>query len=209
MAIEIELKAWVDAPETLKKTLALIARFTYAFDKEDVYWHPLAQSATFPASGARVRTETRSAADGGNRVQTTWVTYKTKEVRNDIEVNHEHEFTVSDKAAFEEFLTALGFTADARKRKQGWAWSYREPSAAAPDPVAVEEITVEIALIEPLGYFAELEILANDALPTTVSGARARLHALLDRLGIDKTQIETRYYTEMLQEAAQKGHCKG
>jgi adenylate cyclase class 2 len=208
MAIEIELKAWVDAPETLKQilgrvlvgdvvTVAPIARFTGAFDKEDTYWYPIAGTHTsLPTSGVRIRVEMLSLLAGEEGVKTTLVTYKTKELRNDIEVNNEREFTVSDTAIFEELLSALGLAPGVRKHKHGWAWMYNESAGGI-----LTNITVELAFVEQLGYFVELEILARDDAPETVACSRARLLALLERLGIDKTRIETRYYTEMLKEA--------
>jgi adenylate cyclase class 2 len=209
MAIEIEVKAWVDTPELLKQRIDAIARFTGVFDKVDAYWYPapgtvapvltvpeLATSeVAFPASGVRVRKET--VGDGRddirNGVQTARITYKAKEIRDDIEVNHEREFIVSDGDVFEELLTALGLIPIKRKRKTGWAWVYDS------DVVTVTEgITVELALVERLGYFIELEILANNDALATVASARDRLFALLDLLGIARNCVENRYYTELL-----------
>jgi adenylate cyclase class 2 len=214
MAIEIEIKAWVDTPELLKQRIDAIAHFIGVFDKVDAYWYPAPSTAApstaapslaapglaapemaFPVSGVRVRKET--AGDGRddirNGIQTALITYKAKEVREDIEVNHEREFTVSDGDVFEELLTMLGLTPVKRKRKTGWAWMYDN------DTVAITEgITVELALVERLGYFIELEILANNDALATVASARESLLALLDLLGIARNRIETRYYTELL-----------
>jgi adenylate cyclase class 2 len=193
MAIEIEVKAWVDTPESLKQRINAIARFTGVFDKTDAYWYP-ATALAFPASGVRVRKElVGNGEDIRNGVQTTRITYKTKEVRDNIEVNHEREFTVSDSAVFEELLTALGLSLIKRKRKTGWAWVYDN------NALAIEGgITVELALLERLGYFIELEILASNDAPDTVATARESLLALLDLLGIARNRIESRYYTELL-----------
>jgi len=48
-------------------------------------------------------------------------TYKTKEISDGIEVNHECEFTVSDADLFEELLSRLGLRNSVRKEKEGWA----------------------------------------------------------------------------------------
>ena len=40
MAVEIELKAWVDDEISLKQRLDTIATFLGAFHKEDNYWQP-------------------------------------------------------------------------------------------------------------------------------------------------------------------------
>ncbi|MDR1399228.1 MAG: CYTH domain-containing protein [Treponema sp.] len=199
MAIEIEVKAWVDTPESLKQRIDAIARFTGVFDKLDTYWYPTlelaAQYLGFPASGVRVRKERVGDGRGDirNSVETTRITYKAKEVRDSIEVNHEQEFTVSDGAVFEELLTVLGLIPIKRKHKTGWAWVYDK------DALNIEDsITMELVLLERLGYFIELEILASNDTPDTVSLARERLLALLDLLGIARNRIESRYYTELL-----------
>ncbi|MDR1325145.1 MAG: CYTH domain-containing protein [Treponema sp.] len=152
-------------------------------------------AVTVPASGVRVRKEVVGDGRGDieNGVQTTRITYKTKEVRDNIEINHEREFTVSDGAVFEELLTALGLIPIKHKRKTGWAWVYDNDALTTEDG-----ITVELALLEQLGYFIELEILANNDAPDTVAAARERLLSLLDLLGIARNRIESRYYTELL-----------
>ncbi|MDR0635913.1 MAG: CYTH domain-containing protein [Treponema sp.] len=199
MAIEIEVKAWVDTPESLKQRIDAIARFTGVFDKTDAYWYPApilaALYTAFPASGVRVRKEVAGDGRGDiqNGIQTTRITYKAKEVRDDIEVNHEREFTVSDGAVFEDLLTALGLIPIKRKRKTGWVWVYNN------DALNIEDgITVELALLERLGYFIELEIIADNDAADTVAAARGRLLALLDLLGIARNRIESRYYTDLL-----------
>ena len=191
MAIEIEVKAWVDTPESLKQRIDAIARFTGVFNKIDAYWYPVSGMA-FPASGVRVRKEV--VGDNiRNGVQTTRITYKAKEVRDNIEVNYEREFTVSDGSVFEELLTVLGLIPIKRKHKTGWAWVYDN------DALNIEDgITVELALLERLGYFIELEILANNDAADTVASAQGRLLALLDLLGIARNRIESRYYTDLL-----------
>ncbi|MDR2418283.1 MAG: CYTH domain-containing protein [Treponema sp.] len=196
MAIEIEVKAWVDAPESLRQRIDAIAHFTGMFDKLDAYWFPAtgAPATALPVSGVRVRRElVGDGEDIRNGVQTTRITYKVKEVRDSIEVNHEREFTVSAGAVFEELLTVLGLTPVKRKHKIGWAWVYGNGTLAVEDG-----ITVELALVERLGYFIELEILANNDAPNTVAMAKERLLALLDLLGIARNRIESRYYTELL-----------
>jgi adenylate cyclase class 2 len=185
MSIEIELKAWVLDPETLRNTLntglSLVSR---AFEKEDTYWYPTLPPGSFPPSGIRIRKETDTDAQGCGTRQVL-INYKTKELREGIEVNHEREFSVSDGPLFEDLLRRLGFEPGIGKHKQGWAWDY-------------EGITVELARVSGLGWFVELEILGDNDLPETVAAARTRLLDLLHRLGIDRDKIEPRYYTELL-----------
>ncbi|MDR2185349.1 MAG: class IV adenylate cyclase [Treponema sp.] len=182
MAVEIELKAWVKDPEAQRSVISRLARYTGAYRREDAYWYASAASG----AGVRVRRES-SASPCGETVHLTLVTYKTKEVRDGIEVNHEREFEVSDGAVFEELLGRLGLARGAHKLKRGWSWDCRG-------------ITVELSEVEGLGWFAELEILADEDLPETVAGARRRLLELLNEIGIPGENIEGRCYTEMLRE---------
>ncbi|MDR3116071.1 MAG: class IV adenylate cyclase [Treponema sp.] len=185
MNIEIELKAWVADPEALSHTLntglSLISR---AFEKEDTYWYPALPSPSVPSSGIRIRKETATDAQG-HATRQVRITYKTKELREGIEVNHEREFSVSDGPLFEDLLRRLGFEPGMGKHKQGWAFDY-------------EGITVELARVSGLGWFVELEILEDNDRPETVAAARTRLLDLLHRLGIARDKIEPRYYTELL-----------
>jgi adenylate cyclase class 2 len=186
MATEIELKAWVDDPEALKARIASLACFSASFDKEDAYWYPCSHcsAAPVPASGVRIRKET-ATDDTGSVTHNIGVTYKLKEVRDGIEVNDEREFSVSDGPVFEELLKRLGLQCGAIKHKHGWAWQY-------------EGITVELVQIAKLGWFVELEIMADNDHLETVLSARTRLLTFLHYLDIGEDKIETRYYTEML-----------
>ncbi|MDR0561587.1 MAG: class IV adenylate cyclase [Spirochaetaceae bacterium] len=187
MATEIELKAHVEDREALKSAAASFARFSGSFEKEDVYWYG---PGMIPKSGLRIRQETDTDPQGAV-ARSLAVTYKIKETRNGIEVNDEREFTVSDIGNFEELLRRLGLAPGTRKRKRGWSWDY-------------EGIAIELAEISGLGWFAELEILADNDRPDTVAHARSRLLTLLRRLGIGEDKIETRYYTEMLRSLQEK-----
>jgi adenylate cyclase class 2 len=189
MAVEIELKAWVDFPERIKTAISSFAEYGGEFLKDDAYWFPQLPApagTAIPFSGVRVRQEQDTPPKGAAR-RITWVTYKAKEVREGIEINQEREFEVSDKAAFEELLVRLGLERGISKKKTGWTWKY-------------EGITVELCRIDRLGWFAELEIIAGDDKEATVTDARKRLLELLGRIGIGEDKIETRYYTDMLRE---------
>jgi adenylate cyclase class 2 len=81
----------------------------------------------------------------------------------------------------------MGFRPDDSKRKQGRAFSQ-------------EGITAELSEVPGLGWFIELEILADNSREETVTEAKKRLHCFLSGLGIEKEAIESRYYTEMLRD---------
>ncbi|MDR2052491.1 MAG: class IV adenylate cyclase [Treponema sp.] len=187
MAIEIELKAWVDDPGAVKEKLGKLALYNGEFLKEDTYWkrkNPEIGPETLPLSGIRIRKESGRDAEG-NVHSVIAVTYKSKETREGLEVNCEREFSISDAEVFEELLGHLGLKPVISKRKSGFSWNYNG-------------ITAELAEVAGLGWFAELEILAGDGGPETVRIARQRLLDLLTKLGIGEDKIEPRYYTEML-----------
>jgi adenylate cyclase class 2 len=185
MATEIELKAWVDNPQQVQNNIEAFASFVKDYDKEDAYWLPKGDIAP------QAQNQKRGKLGSGIRVRQengeVFVTLKKKEVRQGMEINDELEFSVSSAPAFEEFLDTLGYAPWIRKHKQGKAWRWNN-------------ITIELSLVQNLGWFAELEILADTYEPEQIEAARKDLHECLKRLGIPESKIESRYYTELLLE---------
>ncbi len=181
MATEIELKAWVDDPDTTRTQINSLARSEGTYEKFDTYWRWKDNNPQNPplGSGVRVRKEIRR----GNT--TGIITFKNKEVRDGIEINDEREFEVSDTVVFEELLQRLGLIPWIEKHKTGQSWR-------------AGRITVELSLVEKLGWFVELEILSDQRDSESVDKARTELLTLLDRLGIGRDRLEERYYIEML-----------
>jgi adenylate cyclase class 2 len=188
MPIEIELKASVEDHQALQERLSLLAPAALSFEKDDSYWAAGDGRQRLPRSGVRLRRE-RMAYPGGKTGERALATYKIKEVREGIEINDEREFAVSDPGAFEELLQRLGLEPLARKHKQGWAWVLGGIHAELCEVSGPER---------SLGWFLELEILAEDAEAPTVAAARQKLLDLLDRAGVPRSRIEDRYYTELL-----------
>ncbi|MHC6203405.1 class IV adenylate cyclase [Breznakiellaceae bacterium SP9] len=184
MSTEIELKAWVADPDAVKARLSEIAEYVGYVHKEDQYW-----TDRF-ANGVRVRNEEAAPANG-TKTQSTIVTYKTKETRDGIEINDEHEFTVSNGGALEDLFLRIGLTPQFSKEKKGWTWKYNDTEGAQP-------ITAELLDVHSLGYFAELEIVLETADDASIQQSRARLFDLLDTIGISRDKIETKYYAELL-----------
>jgi predicted adenylyl cyclase CyaB len=182
MSVEIEIKAWADDWQLTKNHIDDFAQYAGSYEKSDTYWIvPIEMKKFIPElkSGVRIRKESFA---GTEHIR---VCYKKKEVRTDIEVNIEKEFDISDAAAFEELLSNLGLVRGPSKHKKGWSWNY-------------QDITIELSEVDGLGWFCELEILAEQEDPTIITSSRERLLKLLEKIGIDASKIETRYYTEML-----------
>lgn len=194
MSIEIELKAHINDVEAVKRLLYKKAVFLWGFEKDDTYWSG-ETSGEMPPFRTRLRREKRTLSDGSVK-SSFFVTYKTKETHDGIEINEEKEFEVSFKnppdkeSVFEEFLRRMGLEPEISKRKRGWAFNKNG-------------ITAELCDVEGLGWFVELEILADENLinkEEIYSTSKNRLLDLLESLGIEKNAIESRYYTEMLWE---------
>jgi adenylate cyclase class 2 len=197
MAFEIELKAWLDDRETTERNIEAAAAFIADFEKSDTYWQPASvgvAGAEMPPSGVRVRRELVRQAGRDAAAPRVLVTYKTKEVRDGIEINEEKEFAVTgaDEKAdgtepLEELFSRLGLAKSAVKTKRGRLWRYGE-------------IGVEVSEVGGLGVFVELEIIAPDGSGPTVEAARRKLLDFIRLIGISKEKIESRYYNELLRE---------
>jgi adenylate cyclase, class 2 len=197
LATEIELKAHIKDSEALRLLLSDKAQYLCSFEKKDTYYFPV-ENSDIPKSGVRLRSENKTFQDGTER-KAVYVTYKTKEVRDGIEINDEKEFEVcssqNDTArVFNEFLKMLELRPGYCKRKKGWAFSK-------------EGINAELLEVEKLGWFLEMEIVVNDAdvsdnNDSLIDEKRKQLMGFLSELGIEKDAIESRYYSEMLKEIA-------
>lgn len=141
-------------------------------------------SEDFRAGGKDVRLRIRSESG------VSTVTYKRKELQGDIEVNDEREFSIDDRAAFETLIGDLGFVPYVTKEKKTKTFAYASPMGT--------EVSIELSLVTGLGWFIELEILADDPDEAETARARETLFGTLDSCGIARSAIETRYYTEML-----------
>jgi len=176
---EIELKAHIDNPDSIEAALMALpgTRKTGQTVKNDVY---------LGLAGSPVRVRLRD--ENGTHT----LTYKRKEVRSDIEVNDEKETEVSNREAVHTLLADIGFEPFLNKTKQTRSFSV---------PYGTDTtVTAEISLVEPLGWFLELEILleCTDPDEASVSKARETLLAVLASCGVEQSAIENRYYSEML-----------
>ena len=185
MNTEIEMKAHVQDKEALRLLLSEKAEYLGYFEKEDTYWYPQpGGSQALMPYGIRIRKEKRSLPDGSEG-SAIYATFKRKEVIDGIELNDEREFKVSPASEFEYFLNLAGIHSGKHKQKRGWAFSKRD-------------ITAELVEVEGLGWFIELEIITDDKQPDTVSERRKQLLDFFDELGIERTAIESRFYSEIL-----------
>ena len=192
---EIELKARVSDPDALAQRLNKIAVFQKKCIRDDKYF-------SNKKAKCRIRKETID-----NSIRYIF-TYKQKESTQTadgktIEVNEEKETILESGLPLEDFLKDAGFQITLTKHKEVSHWTM---ALDAGDPLPQKsEATFELCLVPPLGYFLEIEILspADDA--NTVSRTQEKLLELLDMTGLERKQIENRYYSQMLREIQNKG----
>jgi len=186
---EIEIKAHVTDHAATEKTIRKIARFSKETVKKDIYWKkdaagPAVESTESVDEPKPVKVRIRDE-DG----QTT-VTYKRKELQGPIEVNDEQEFVISDRRPFETLLTDIGFAPYVSKGKKTRSFNYVADGGTA--------VTIELSQVEGLGWFVELEILADSPDGAETARAQEILRRTLALCGIGEEAIESRYYTELL-----------
>ena len=194
---EIELKAWVDDIPATENKINEFAKYIGLTEKRDTYWRKKNTEI-----GIRIRQET------GKPIIATW---KQKNLRqNDFELNTEREFIIGStdfakdtipnkknetslKSAlsnFEDFLKTSDFEISLQKYKSTKTWHHKTEE--------FDLITIEISYVEFLGHFIEIEILSEKNDDETISMAQNCLHETLQKCGINKDRIETRYYWQLL-----------
>jgi adenylate cyclase, class 2 len=195
---EVELKARVRDVEATRARLAAFARKARDFDKRDEYWAkgPETGEGLMAAEDSgrafRIRQDL-SLGPGAAPEAVAYVTFKNKSRSGGVERNEEHEFTVSDGGEFAALAARLGARAVLRKRKRGEAW-------------ICGDLTIELCEVEGLGWFLEIEALVPSGLPreraeAECEAATGRIRDALCRAGLAESDIEGRYYADLLAEA--------
>jgi|WetSurMetagenome_2_1015567.scaffolds.fasta_scaffold115744_2 predicted adenylyl cyclase CyaB len=180
--IEVELKARVRDRSAVESSVAGFATRVGDVDKVDAYWSAPGWRADLAKRDFRVRQE------GGASV----VTFKNKRVEGGIEVNVEREFGVSDPEAFAALAERLGCERSFEKRKRGVLYEVASSCAAS------GKASIEIVEVVGLGVFVEIEELLESAEGGAVAAARSELMGFLARAGCAETDIEARFYSQLL-----------
>lgn len=188
MAVEIEIKAWVDDLEGLEKEVMKIADFIGAEEKEDIYYHfyPLGR-VTYDKGDGVSEYEKPLAFRLRKSGEINTLTWKKKIVRENMEENIEREFTLSDYGTARDFIAYLGAWEYIRKSKRSRV--YRRG-----------DVQIELNHVVSLGDFIEIEKIVSESEPDKVEQARNEVRSLLEELGVPSEKIEKRFYTDLLQE---------
>ncbi|MCE5256455.1 MAG: class IV adenylate cyclase [Spirochaetaceae bacterium] len=176
--LEIELKARVSDPETVKARLSSFMRFAGSFEKEDEYWMVPVVVSSVPTTGFRFRI--RIEPD-----QTT-ITFKEKSYTNDIEVNNEVEFGVGNLAGFRRFIEKMSAQQLYTKQKAGTKWQNEDG------------IQAELVCVKGLGYFLEVELLFDEFSDPSIQETKARLMKIVEQCGLSSGDVEPKPYSQLL-----------
>ena len=189
---EIEIKAHVKNREKVIEELNSFAEYQCFLDKEDTYYRISGKDGK--TLSFRIRKET---VKRGNKEGTeTFFTYKKKTIQTDekgnqIEVNNENECLVPDPSAIITFAIDLGAEVSLKKRKITEAWHLETEVGTA---------NIELCTVPPLGDFLEIEIVSDRAGKDYVEQIRHIEENILEKCGISLSEIEPRYYKDLLNE---------
>lgn len=198
MNYEIEMKAHVNDREAVKKILDQKGKYLGHTQKEDDYYHFDLNGTATPDGrsflSARIRKEILTL--NGKTSSLCYFTYKRKEIKKnedgkEIEVNEENEFTTDDASALEVFFRDLGAKIDLHKSKIVEQWILEKDG---------EKAHAELCDVPPLGDFLEIEIIKNKNDDRTVGKAKKVIDSIFTDCNIDLSQIEPRYYRDMLKD---------
>ncbi len=178
---EIEMKAHVWDTKTLRNNLNSFATKGKILDKSDQYWK-------HPATNQQIRIRKEEI----DNITTYLVTYKRKQIKvtnsgNTMEVNDEQEFTIDNPNALVFFLQDGGYTISLYKEKKVEQWHY-------------ENVLLELCSVPPLGDFLEIEIISDSDNPEIIQAYEQQISHLFTLCGIAKTDIENKYYSQLLEE---------
>lgn len=173
MATEVELKAHLENAAETEARVRSFAAPAGSFDRSDLYFRTA--SSTTEYADFRLRT------DGPDAL----VTFKRKTVADGLETNDEREFSVSDPAAFLALAERIGCRVSARKHKHGRTYRF-------------DALTIEIAEVDGLGHFIEIEKLLEAPDAEALERAGREIRSVLCRAGVGEDRIEPENYIDLL-----------
>lgn len=192
MSFEIELKAHVYNRKEIIEKLNSVAQYLGHTYKKDTYFHLPSQISV------RIRNQKEESSDKNtskNKIQ-NYFTYKKKETKllengTQIEVNIENESLVENPDALEQLFFDLGGKTAYTKEKDVEHWEYLFEN---------ELLHIELCTVPPLGDFLEIEVIKEVQDEKTVQKITKLQEQLLSDCNIPLSQIEPKYYSQMLKE---------
>jgi predicted adenylyl cyclase CyaB len=179
MQREIESKAWIEDLDLVRARLEQEAAFVRNVTKRDLYYG--AENKRPEQIDLEEDRVFRLRNDGG-----VWlVTAKDRSLEGEIELNGEIEFPIPDPAGFRMLAQYLGYRPFITKRKACQVYTYGRT-------------TCELARVDPLGDFLEVEIVLEDPDPEEIKAAATEVKEALSYFAGPEAKIETRPYIDLL-----------
>lgn len=183
--LEVETKVRIKDVKALREKIKKIAKFEKKETRGDDYFalHRKFRRHSYPKKAFRIRKKP-------DKFEVNFKKWLTKYWDDEVVVKQEFEFILKDKEQVENLLALfkdLGFVEWIKKRKTSESYTHKKD----------KRIVIEINKVEHLGYFMEIEYLAQ---PSEMEKAKKKIHETLKELGIDKKDIDNTGYTKMLWE---------
>ncbi|MCR5699639.1 MAG: class IV adenylate cyclase [Treponemataceae bacterium] len=184
---EIELKAHIDDVENVRKVLNGFATQKGRSFKRDKYYKISTSASTDGYEKVRVRTENGK----------TYLTFKQKTLMKNpdgtsMEVNTESESEINTSETIELIFKSIGAVLSLEKTKDTEHWIYTSGKY---------EMHIELCNVGNLGNFLEIEVMSDKNDENTVNAIRELEMQILEKCGIGKDKIESKYYEQLLAES--------
>jgi predicted adenylyl cyclase CyaB len=181
--LEVETKVRIDNVNELRKKIQKIARFDVKQSRGDDYFALKRKFRRhgYPKKAFRIRKK-------GDKYEINFKKWLRQYWDKQIVVKEEFEFGIKNKDDLDKLLELfrdLGFKQWLKKRKTTEGYLHRKD----------KRIIIEINHVAHLGYFMEIEYLAQ---PHEMEKAKNKIKAVLEELEIKQNQIENKGYTKML-----------
>ena len=182
--LEVETKVKLDKRDVskLRAKLKKIARFEKKETRGDDYFAIRRfRKKKYPKKAFRIRQKP-------DKYEINFKKWLKKYWDKEVVVKQEYEFSLKNKEDVEKLLALfrdLGFKQWIKKRKTSESYLHKKD----------KRIVIEINKIEHLGYFMEIEYLAQ---PNEVEKAKNKIKKVLRELEINLKDIDNNGYTKML-----------
>jgi len=181
--LEVETKVRVKNPDELRKKIQKIAKFEKKETRGDDYFALKRKFRRhgYPKKAFRIRKKP-------DKYEVNFKIWLKKYWDKQIVVKQEFEFILKEKDEVDNLLALfrdLGFKEWMKKRKTSESYTHKKD----------KRIIIEINKIEHLGYFMEIEFLAQ---PNQMEMAKRKIKQTLKELDIKQEDIDNTGYTKML-----------
>ena len=179
--LEVETKVKISDVKSLRNKIKKIAVLEKKESRGDDYF--ALQKKGYPKKAFRIRFN-------GKKYVVNFKKRRKNLFTKDIVVKEEFEFELSDLKHFDNFLALLqdfGFKEWVKKRKTTEGYLHKKD----------KRIVIEINYVQHLGYYMEIEYLAQEK---EVKKAKEKIKQTLKELGIKPNEIDNVGYTKRLYE---------